>query len=121
MSLNLKNNLKATLHEGLITLTNVSPEPLVNIKLILDDLNINISEYKIVRERGSMSFPSSLKLIELGNLFPDESAKLYLKPNPHEPSIEFTKPLLEDILISYTLDPDESITSNLAELTTITS
>lgn len=119
MSLDFKDNLKATVHEGLITITNISPEPLINIKLILENLNINISEYKVVRERGSLTFPSSLKFIELGNLFPDESAELYLKPVPDEPTIKLTEPLLQDIQISYTLDTEESVTSNLSELTAI--
>lgn len=105
----INDSYQETLH-----ITNTSTIPLNNITLILDDLNITVSQYTVTRERGSLTFTPPLKLIELGNLIPNETAEIAFNL-PH--TISNLVPLpLEHIQISYCTETEECILSNLEDL-----
>ncbi|MEG0013781.1 MAG: hypothetical protein RSD26_02330 [Cellulosilyticaceae bacterium] len=106
-------HLNSYTKENSIRIINKTNQPLTNIRLIFEDFNINISEYKIVRERGSLSYTPPLNFIELGNLFPNESAELYFKIDPSDTDLPLPPIPLDSIQICYSLEDDESIHSNL--------
>lgn len=68
-----------------LKITNTSDEIVQNIKLILP-LNSS-SICTLVRERGNMNFDATIKEIEVGNLYPLESAHLYCKFDPTLPNL----------------------------------
>lgn len=57
-----------------IKITNVSPDYIHNLKLIIDDSEHSLVTQLIKRERGALSFEPPLNCLELGNLAPEESA-----------------------------------------------
>ncbi|MGL6173451.1 MAG: hypothetical protein ACRC1P_02430 [Cellulosilyticaceae bacterium] len=96
-----------------LQITNTSDIPLTNITLLLDNLNITISQYKVTRERGSLTFTPPLKLIELGNLIPNETAEIsFSLPDTFPSLLAFP---LKHIQISYCTDSEECILSNLED------
>lgn len=64
-------------------ITNTSDEIVQNIKLLLPVDSSYICT--LVRERGNMNFDATIKEIEVGNLYPLESAHLYCKFDPTLP------------------------------------
>lgn len=106
-------HLNSTTKGNSIRITNRTDKPLTNIKLTFEELGITISEYKIIRERGSLSYTPPLNFIELGNLFPDESAELCFKIEPSDALLPFPNIPLDSIKICYSLENESPIHSDL--------
>lgn len=106
-------HLNSYTKENSIRIINKTDQPLTNIRLIFEDFNINILEYKIVRERGSLSYTPPLNFIELGNLFPDESAELYFKIAPSHTDSPLPPIPLDAIQICYSLEDEHAVLSDL--------
>lgn len=120
MPIETNTGFRAYTGENLIRLVNYSSEPLINIKLLLTDSDSNIIEYMIIRERGTLTFSPPLESIELGNLYPEESAEIRYKFSPETFDTNFSLSFIDHLKISYSLTSEESITTDLNTLITLT-
>lgn len=116
MPIETNTGFRAYTGENLIRLVNYSSEPLINIKLLLTDSHLNIIEYMIIRERGTLTFSPPLEFIELGNLYPEESAEIRYKSSSENLDTNSYLSFLDNLKISYSLTSEESITTNLNTL-----